>query len=212
MSLIGSSLSLTLRIYAGLGGVNTTALTVVDEAAVLATDAGAVPGIFLANTVLCSLLVAVIQQAALNPASENFCSALESAASSYESATSSSITSLTLTSITASKSTSTTAPEATSAASGLLPAGFNSNNASSAFSTPTSTPCTPSPPKPATTPPSHLPAHLTYPASSATPKSPLSSQYSNRYALPRARHSTSRLLSMIWEAIILRIWLKLWIS
>jgi hypothetical protein len=133
MSLIGNSLNLTLRTYSGLGGVLTTALTAADEAAVLAADAGAIPGVFLANSALCGLLVAVIQQAALNPASGNFCSALESAALSHESTTSSFTTSPTSTSMAVSKSASKTATQATSTASGVLPAGFNSNKCLECF-------------------------------------------------------------------------------
>ena len=87
----------------------------------------------MANSALCGLLVSVTQQAALNPASENFCSALESAASSHESITSSSVTSPTSTSTTVSKSASTTVTQATSTASGILPAGFNSNKCLECF-------------------------------------------------------------------------------
>ena len=131
MSLIGSSLGLTLRTYTGLGGANTTALTAADEAAVLAADAGAIPGAFLANSALCGLLVAVIQAAALDPASENFCSALENAALSHEPTTSS--TSPSATSSSASQSPSTTTLQASPTASGVLPAGFNSNKCLECF-------------------------------------------------------------------------------
>lgn len=131
MSLIGSSLGLTLRTYTGLGGVLATALTAADEVAVLAADAGAIPELFLANSALCGLLLAVIQRAALDPASENFCSALESAALSHPTASSPSSTSATPT--TTSKSTSTTASQATSTATGTLPAGFESNKCLECF-------------------------------------------------------------------------------
>lgn len=131
MSLIGSSLSLTLRSYAGLGGVLTTALTAADETAVLAADAGAIPGVFLANSALCGLLVAVIQAAALDPASENFCSALESAVQSHEPTSTSPTSSISSTS--ASKLASTTASQAAPTASGLLPAGYTSNKCLECF-------------------------------------------------------------------------------
>jgi len=81
MGAIGSSVGLTLRTYAGLGGVLTTALTAADEAAVMAADASVIPEIFIVNSALCGLLIAVIEQQALEPASGNLCSALESAAS-----------------------------------------------------------------------------------------------------------------------------------
>lgn len=131
MSLIGSSLGVTLRSYSGLGGVQATALTAAEEATVIAADAGAIPEFFLANSALCGLLVAAIQRSILDPSSENLCSALEGAAASHERTSTSSAPSITATTV--SKSATTSALPATPTASGVLPAGFNSNKCLECF-------------------------------------------------------------------------------
>ena len=82
MSLIGSSLGLTLRTYAGLGGVLLEGLTAAGEATVLTADAGAIPEIFIVNSALCGLLVSVIEQGLLEGSTESLCAAVESAAAS----------------------------------------------------------------------------------------------------------------------------------
>jgi hypothetical protein len=82
MSLIGSSLGLTLRTYAGLGGVLLEGLTAADEAIVLTADAGAIPEIFIVNSALCGLLVSVITQGLLENSADGLCAAVESAAAS----------------------------------------------------------------------------------------------------------------------------------
>ena len=118
MSLIGNSSSTNLRSYAGLGGMSTTALTAAEEAAVIAADAGAIPGLFLANSALCGLLVAVIQNAAQDSGSASFCSALESAAQSHESSSSSG------------SASATSTPTSTSASFSSAKAYFNSQRRS----------------------------------------------------------------------------------
>jgi trimeric autotransporter adhesin len=117
MSAIGSPLGLTLRTYAGLGGVLTTALTAADEAVVLGADASILPEVFIINSALCGLLIAVIRYKALNPASENLCSAIESAAENHGATSTSSSSSTSTTSSASSKSTSTTAAPVTTASS-----------------------------------------------------------------------------------------------
>jgi len=82
MSLIGSSLGLTLRTYAGLGGVLLEGLTTADEAAVLTADAGLIPEVFLVNSALCGLLVDVIAKGLLENSADSLCAAVESAAAS----------------------------------------------------------------------------------------------------------------------------------
>jgi hypothetical protein len=122
---IGSASNVNLSTYTGLGGVQVNALTAAEEATVLSNDAGAIPELFLANSALCGLLVAVIQSSIQNPTSENLCAALANAVVSHEptSTASSSSTSATP----APNSASASPAQPTSSTTGQLPAGFNAN-------------------------------------------------------------------------------------
>lgn len=80
MGLTGSALGLTLRTFAGLGGVLLEGLTAFDEAAVLAADAGVLPEVFIVNSALCGLLVSVITAGLLEGSADMLCAAVESAA------------------------------------------------------------------------------------------------------------------------------------
>jgi hypothetical protein len=111
MTALGGSLGLTLRTYAGLGGVLTTALTAADEAAVIAADASIIPEVFIINSALCGLLLAAIEHMILEPASTNLCSVVESAAANHKS-TSISTSTTSATSRTSTTSTTTTTPSA----------------------------------------------------------------------------------------------------
>jgi len=119
MSVIGSRLGIVLRSYTGLGGVLVAFLIAVDEVAVLAADASAIRGVFLANSALCRLLVTVLAQGALDNSAESLCAALGKAAAAH--AATSPTTSSTSSSTSTSHSSSTRATQPPSSASTLMP-------------------------------------------------------------------------------------------
>jgi hypothetical protein len=122
MSLLGNSLGLTLRSFAGLGGVLLEGLTAAEEATVLASGAAAaIPEIFVINSALCGLLITVIAQAALEGQAETLCAAAERAGAAIQAGSPSSPTTTTLAPAPKTSSSPITQTSTTSAAATPIP-------------------------------------------------------------------------------------------